>query len=253
MDKENYFTVTSQKNASNFVSNFTNPINLSDNYEIGLKSVSHGSTYNVTSKTNRITLLRDDGNNHIEHIFLDTGCYHTKSELFHEIQSKLLDFFNTTTSKLWSRDVPKYFIESDGRITIKLPPPLSVTRPIYFLIDNKTWPGQNPLSNILNFPDNKYKKISDFREFISIKPTLGFIYSSVVAESYINNHKSRLLAIAPFYSADGYNYFEFLNISYYPLSVNTFTDIFFSIKDENGDELNLSKTTILNLHVRKRL
>ena len=262
MNGEGYFTVTSdEQHPANFTSNFTTPVSLGENYEIGLKSISHGPVFNVTNGNNQITLIRTidavSKTEHVDHVYIDVGFYYHKSQLFGEIQRKLKLFFEKPGNKAtWGRESSRYLLENEGKITIKMPNPSNST--IMFLVDDKAFKGRNPLSYLLHMPDNRYKKITDFNEIIPTKNYLGFLYSSIIALSFINNQKSRLLAIVPLESNHGYSYFEFANITYYPLSVSTFTDIFFSLKDTHGERVDLgfeasSKyPTILKLHVRKR-
>ena len=259
MNSEGYFTVTSDvQHRSDFVSNFTTPVNLGDNYEIGLKSLCHGPVYNVTEGHNMVIFARDasiDIHEIIDKVYLDAGFYSHTGALFKEIYSKLVA--HEIAHVLFGRKLPEYIVENDGKMSIKVPPNIS------FIVDDEGYPGKNPLSYLLHYPNGRYKKISEFNEFIPVKNHLTFVYSSIIAQSYINDRKSRLLAIVPLTSSPGYNYFEFTNVTYHPLAVSTFTDIFFSLKDPYGEqiELGVEKTssniieypTILNLHVRKTL
>ena len=91
----------------------------------------------------------------------------------------------------------------------------------------------------------------------------GFLYSSIVTNSIINQKQSRLLACLPIVSKTGYNYYEVNNPIYRPLSVHSFTDIHFALTDVHGKVMEMEydhsyeyKTkndfpTILTLHIRK--
>ena len=59
----------------------------------------------------------------------------------------------------------------------------------------------------------------------------GFLYSNIVDNSMINQQQSRLLTLIPIRSKSGYNYHEFTNPVYGPLSVHSFTDITFALTD----------------------
>lgn len=91
----------------------------------------------------------------------------------------------------------------------------------------------------------------------------GFLYSDTVKHSIINNSFARLMCCIPLYSTKGYNYYEFVNPDYKPLSVNSFTDLSFVITNSNGLDVMFDHTqgcgtscnsvnlpTVLNLHIR---
>ena len=100
-----------------------------------------------------------------------------------------------------------------------------------------------------------------------VKTDLAFLYSSVVANSLINNKESRLLTTIPLTSRRGYNYFQFSQPIYRPISVRQFMEISFEVLDRHGkflkfnlfgDNLNEDQEsreypTILNLHIRKAI
>ena len=260
MNSESYFTVSSDKqHPAQFVQNFLTPVNLGDNYEIGLRSLCHGSVYNVISG-DIVSFLRGEGDDlAVDHIYLDEGFYYHTAHLFKEIFSKLKDFFEKSGDS-WGNIPPEYIGENQGKLSIKMP------KGVRFVINEEAYPNRSPLANLLHLPEGEYSKISVYDEAIPAKNHIGFLYSSVIAESYINNEKSRLMAVIPLTSNHGYNYFEYKNPTYYPLSVSTFRDIFFILKDVHGEEIKigLERTptnvrkkeeypTILNLHVRKRL
>ena len=218
-----------------------------------MQSISHGPLFNITIENNKIVIIRTvpGGEEDINFIFLDPGLYTTVSQLLQQIYEKLKELFDKHRENLyWGKEPLKYTLEQSGKITIKLPTRAS------FEIDNINEPGENPLFNILHLPSGRYKKLSEYESDIFREDHLTFIYSSVVEESFINNRKSRLLAMTPLKCTYGYTHREFKNISYYPLAVNTFNDIIFSLKDTYGTQSQLtdvSYPTILKLHIRKRL
>ena len=254
MNGEGYFVVTSGvQNPALFSSNFTTPVKLDQNFEIGLQSITHGPLFNITVANNKIVIIRTvpGGAEDINFILLDPGLYTTVSQLLKHIYEKLKELFDKHRDNLyWGKEPLKYTLEQTGKITIRLPTRAS------FEIDNVKEPGENPLFNILHLPSGRYKKLSEYDSDILRLDHLTFIYSSIVEESYINNRKSRLLAMTPLKSMYGYNHTTFQNISYYPLAVNTFNDIIFSLKDTYGMQTQLTDTsypTILKIHIRKRL
>ena len=56
---DQYITVTSSdQDPCNFVSNFTDTINLNDGYEVAVTRIYHAPVYNVTSHNNKFTLIK---------------------------------------------------------------------------------------------------------------------------------------------------------------------------------------------------
>ena len=61
---DRYITVTStNQNPVNFVSNFTDAVDLSSEYEVGLKAVFHAPINNVTGK-NKVFLVKTHAGDH---------------------------------------------------------------------------------------------------------------------------------------------------------------------------------------------
>ena len=259
MNSEGYFTITSGENhPAEFVSNFTSPVKLGDDYEIGLQSITHGPVYNIPDGYNKISIKWSFQKDHkVYPIRVDPGFYYSVSQLFKNIYEKLTTFFaeepaDNFDPDYWGDEELKYALV-DGKISIRLP------TNAFFYIHARDLSKTNPLQYLFHMPFGSYKRISDFNNPIPHKNQLAFLYSSVIGESYINSRKSRLLAIVPLTSENGYTYFEFTNVSYYPLAVSTFTDILFSLKDVHGKQIQLGDDTsdvkyptILNLHIRKR-
>lgn len=80
----------------------------------------------------------------------------------------------------------------------------------------------------------------------------SFLYASIVVNSYINDKKSRNLAVIPLSHKQGYSFFEFNNPIYVPIEVHDFSSILLELRDLNGEFVKLAKnsTTIITLHVK---
>ena len=87
-------TVTSKgQNPSRFVSNFTNSINLSNDYEVGLLTIAHPPTTNVTDQNNKIYIaIKGESLQAIYEI--PTGFYTTS----HEIAQAIYDMLTKVTN-----------------------------------------------------------------------------------------------------------------------------------------------------------
>ncbi len=70
---DQYITITSSvQNPCDFVSNFTDAINLNDGYEVAVTQIFHAPLYNVTERNNKFTLIKD---NTISDHFVPIGYY----------------------------------------------------------------------------------------------------------------------------------------------------------------------------------
>ena len=233
---------------TDFVSKFSTPIKLTD-CEIGLKSIVLGSVYNI-DEYNVVDIIRYSPHDGLQHmvlsfrnIHLDPGHYTSTRQVFKQLYAKLKIFFDDSEKiygrHFWGRDDLQYTIVN-SKITIKLP---SQARLV-------VKDDQNPLYYLLNTPTGMYNTISNHTASIPIKNEIAFLYTNIIGETYIDNAKSRLLAIIPING----KFFEFKNITYHPIIFPSFTDITFSLKDIQGKTIPLQLTpTILNLHIRKRL
>ena len=78
MNAAGYFVVTSGvQNPALFSSNFTTPIELDQNFEIGLQSISHGPLFNITIENNKIVIIRTvpGGEEDINFIFFSNSSH----------------------------------------------------------------------------------------------------------------------------------------------------------------------------------
>ena len=58
---DQHITVTSDnQDPCNFVSNFTDTINLNDGYEVAVTRIYHAPIYNITKHNNKFTLIKGD-------------------------------------------------------------------------------------------------------------------------------------------------------------------------------------------------
>lgn len=265
-----FITIASDVNLpSDFNTQFDNTFNLTENYEVALKSIFYGPLCNVCTH-NDLLVLRLKGAETRE-LRVAHGYYPTTYYLTRAINAAIVDFYNNLGEgdENWAvssvRDI-KFTTttrQSGGVSTTTLALPENVR--FY----------HNPLihgtSNILNLYGVELQfntqKLSVKDTKLSYKHKIGFVYSSLVKVSKFNNKDSRLLATLPLYTDDGYSDHTFVNPSYYPISVTSFDNISFQIRDYNGKLIEIAHKelsdlredkpipypTILTLHIRKRL
>ena len=249
---DQFIVVTSGSKPSRFSSNFNSVINVAAGYEVGVKSIFHAPVFNVTEENDGICVIKDDEkvNLKIPHGFYDRSC-----EILRASYQEILEHnkIRDTGDELLEIQLgsPSFGMNTDGRSYLKL------ARSERFKLD------ECPLFEIFGcYLDNNDVNKIEIEDF-PLKTTVecGFLYSDSVKHSIINNSIARLMCCIPLYSTKGYNYHEFVNPDYKPLSVNSFTDLSFVITDSSGQDVKFDQTggrgaayvnlpTILNLHIR---
>ena len=245
---DRYITVTStSQNPANFVSNFTGAVDFSNgHYEIGLKAIFHAPIYNITDKNNTFFVKKLDV---IEQHSIPIGFYADSCHLLKAIKHQL-DIVVADDASGVVGATPQFKYKAGGEQAV-----LKLQRDVNFYVVDQ----EPQLLHYLGFcVDGEFNEININIWTIPNKLTPGFLYSSIVANSIIDHKQARLLATVPMKSEDGYNYHEFQNPTYNPLSVHSFSEASFVFTDENGNELPMQYVkdgfvqypTILVLHLR---
>ena len=260
---DRYITITSSdQDPCNFTSNFTNSININDGYEIAMTNIYHAPLYNITEDNNKFTLVRD---NAVSNFHIPAGFYESRCEVLGAIQKVLNkavegDLIPSHEILISRKPIFKYVSGDSSTLTFDK----NADADIYFLIDNAR-DQDSLLLKVLGYcVDGRIKKLEISHTQIDNTCEVGFLYSSIVANSIIDQKQSRLLACIPIYSKSGYNHYEFKNPIYNPLSVHSFTDIEFVLTDVTGNVMQMDHLhtadwgynkvalpTIITLHIRK--
>lgn len=255
---DQHITVTSGNSPSRFVSSFNSVVNLTDGYEIAVKSIYHGPVFNVTEENDSFTIAKGSQTARlkISHGFYSRSCEILRAA-FATIIESLEDEFEG--EKINLREPPSFWIDSNGLTNLKLS-----TKTEFFKMR-----GDSPLFETIgcysDTPDVNRIEVDDY----PLKSTMecGFLYSNVVKNSIINNSFARLMTCVPLRSKKGYNFIEYRNPDYKALSVNSFTDLSFVIVNQEGKDIKFDHSygcgaicepnavieypTILNLHIRR--
>ena len=276
---DQYITITSEEqNPCDFISNFVESVNIDAGYEVAVKSVFHAPVHNITEKNNKFTvaLIRSETET-VSYFEIPQGYYENTCDVVATMQKVLAD-----SLKPLDDDDDTDVIRADP--LIKVAPTFAITNNVvsltmvhqegtkrrrekaYFLFDPKMH-GDAQLLRVLGYCSSEKMNLEriEVPQYV-IENTIeaGFLYSSIVSNSMINQKQSRLLACLPIASKPGYNYYEVENPIYRPLSVHSFTDIHFALTDVNGEILlmnnihtsyfglhNVYMPTILTLHIRR--
>jgi len=258
---DQYITVTStEQNPCDFVSNFAESINISDGYEVAVTKIFHGPLYNVTSVNNKFTLQKDGVRVDYR---IPPGFYKGSCDILAAMYWELEVSRNRGHNGLGVNSLvirPPVFLYAKNMgesSSLRI-----ADTDVNFLIHRGQY---TTLLEMLGYCiDNTLNKITINHYDFETTTDVGFLYSNIVTNSIIDQQKSRLLAIIPIRNDSGYNYHEFTNPVYNPLSVHSFTDITFLLTDIFGGVMNMDHThaendhvhgifypTIINLHIRK--
>ena len=260
---EQYITITSEdQNPCSFISNFVESVNIAAGYEVAVKSIFHAPLYNITGDNNMFTLTTSRrGRDEYAEFEIPVGFYESTCDIVAAIHKVLTDSVAELLHRT-ERDpligVAPTLKINNGTISLILPgnAKKNPENNVYFLIRGLHRGGQ--LLRILGYCSHDKLKVdtivvADYT--IKNSCEAGFLYSSIVTNSMINQKQSRLLACLPINSKSGYNFYEVQNPVYQPLSVHSFTDIKFALTNVHGEimvmDRNADLPTILILHIRK--
>ena len=261
---DQYITVTSSvQDPCNFISNFAESVNLNDGYEVAVTRIFHAPLYNVTPRSRKFSVVKEDA---VVDYVIPVGYYKGSCDVLNAIFQELEISRNrghngsgvaTLVLKKPQFQYGKSYGESSS---LKI-----MDTGVDFLIDNNR-NGDSILLKMLGYCiDSRIDKLVINHYTFESGVEAGFMYSNIVTNSMINQQKSRLLAIVPVKSEPGYNYYEFTNPIYNPLSVHSFTDITFMLTDVHGEVMSMDAVhssywgntemiiypTIITLHIRK--
>ena len=269
-----------EQDPANFNSLYSNAIDLSDGYEIALKSIFHAPVFNITTDNNRfsIAISNDNSPNQMDvtivHYEIPLGFYESRCEIVSAMFKSMSDnihgfelgFISTNPH---DRDFVKYKPSikiENGSIEFNMMNPkspknsrdrtLAAVNNLEFkwiVIDPAVYIDSSimPILGYGHKTKTLLDKISVEDYKLENSSTAGFLYTDIVGNSMINQKHSRLLAIIPMKSTSGHNYYEFKNPTYRELSVHSFSDLNFFLTDVNGDNLKMDSIYLLRRNYPK--
>lgn len=252
-------TVTSKnQDPAKFVSNFTNSIRLSKEYEVALLKIAFPPVINVTEDNNKLHIQgKDAGRVNKLVIEVPTGFYSAGHDLAQAMFQALSKYEKDNPTEIVETTcVLRYSttgIINNYKATLQLEPKNGSTS--RFIANEST---EGNILRLLDFKITQFtaKTLTINNDYL-IKPNkLGFLYSSIVSNSLIDNHVSRLLDTVEIKTSDNGEHYVFENQSpvFHDVSAASFIDISFEIRDVDGDLIQFKKDlpTILTLGIRKK-
>ena len=228
-----------------------NPIRLSQNKSIAIKSIFHGTVYNINKDNNNIhyqitpigkTFDEVTTNEIIENRFeIPEGNYPNTYSILEAIATKFAEVYEDNSRY----PLPKLeLIQTRRKDFIKIQ--LKNLR-IRVLNRRETpWSLLNISDNINERNEVKVKNVN-----FSIWKVPAFLYANIVESSYINGKLSRNLSIIPLNMNQGWSFYEFNEPLYSPIDVQEFSKIIVEIRDMNGNYVAFDPKfkTVMTLHV----
>ena len=249
MDLKGNFTVISSGEPSKFSSNFISPVRLSNGSSMALKNIHYGEIKNVSSKNNKFfivvdTIVNGDPITRNEAVYIPQGRYNDIGELLSAMTRSMNESLETNylDYPLQNNNCTLTYVMISNKWTLKLP-----TR----IILEKTNREPN-LTDFFSFPMGEYNSIQVPSETLPETHHLGFLYCSVIENSYINTRSSRLMATIPLKSRSGFSSHEYFNPYYYSIAIRDFAAIEFELRNGDGDLIEFVEKAyiVLNLHMK---
>lgn len=217
---------------------------------MALKNIHYGEIKNVNSKNNKVLISVDSLIESLvdavlitrhETVFIAEGRYDNVGQLLSAMQTSL-DTFLKRNYPLQKNKCYLNYAMSTNKWTLKLPVGVTLEK------TNK----EPNLTQFFTFPIGYYNSIQLIGQSLPEKDLLGFLYCSVIENSYINTRASRLMASIPLKSKSGFSQHEFVNPYYYAIAISDFSSIEFELRDGEGDLIDFTENAylVLNLHVK---
>ena len=227
------------------------PIRLSQNKSLAIKSIFHGTVFNINKYNNYVhyqitangkTFDSAQANEIFDEYFqIPEGNYENAQAVLEEISNKFTEIYPDGSRYPLPRfEVIQTRKKDFSRITVH--------NLIIRVIDRRETPW-NLLNIFDNLTDSKINKIVNVNFSQGVMPS--FLYVNIVESSYINGKLSRNLSIIPLKMNKGWSFYEFKDPIYTSIDVKEFSKIIFEIRDINGNFVSFDPkfNTLITLHI----
>lgn len=229
MELSQNFVVTGR--SSELETNFFYPVRLEEGFELALSYFFCGPVANVNSEADIVYLVKGDGHDLVvEEKLLEIphGYYHTTGELISQIADSINEFMAEHES-VWGTGKVRVEYNVQKRVwNLVLPKKQHVS-----IAHDKSW-KRNILNLFTGLDGGNYEEISVLETNFEETIESVFIYSSIVQESYIDTHQSRLLAVIPVRINAKYTHYEPTNLRFYKIAIEEFSSIFIELRNSRG-------------------
>ena len=239
MELSQNFVVTGR--ASELETNFFYPVRLEEGFELALSYFFCGPIANVNSEADLVYLVKGDGHGLVEKeklLEIPHGYYHTTGELIGQIAESINEYMAEHESE-WGTGKARVDYNVQKRVwTLVLPKKQHVS-----IAHDKGW-ERNILNLFTGLDGGNYEEISVLESNFEENVESVFVYSSVVQESYIDTHQSRLLAVIPVRTNSKYTHYEPTHLRFYKIAIEEFSSIFIELRNSRGHLVEFANSSI---------
>ena len=245
MELSQNFVITGT--SGEITTNFLYPVRLEDGFELALSYFFCGPLSNVNNERDLLYLVKGDGQgNVVEEKLLEIphGYYHTTGDVLNIICESINKFIREN-SEIWGYVLASINYNIQRRIwTLHLPKKQDIS-----IAHDKCW-DRNVLTLFTGLEDGNYTELAVVESgFTECKENI-FIYSSIVQESNIDNHQTRLLAVLPVSVNSKCTHYEPVNLKFYKIAIEDFSSISFEIRNERGNLVDFDNKKMCKNSVR---
>lgn len=224
MELSQNFVVTGS--SGDIETSFFYPVRLDQGFELALGSFHCGPICNVNNEFDLLYLVKGS-DEVIEEKLLEIphGYFHTTGGVL-TILHRTINTFIGNNSEVWGTEKCELKYNATKRIwTLNLPTTVSIAHCTKY---------NRNVMNLFVLEDGNYTQLIVIEEPFDEGVETGFVYSSVVEESYINGYQSRLLAAIPLRTNSLYTQYEPNQLKYYKIAIEEFSSIFIEIRNSRG-------------------
>ena len=237
MELSHNFFVTG--NSSELETNFFYPVRLDEGFELALSYFFCGPICNVNNEVDLLYLVKGDGHGMVVEerlIKIPHDYYHTTGELIGQIKVSINNYMDEHED-VWGTGKVKVEYNIQKRVwTLVLPKKQNIS-----IAHNKAW-GRDVLNLFTGLDEGNYLELTVVEAVFDENIESVFIYSSVVQESYIDIHQSRLLAIVPLRINTRFTQYEPRNLRFYKIAIEEFSSIFIELRNSRGNLIEFAST-----------
>ena len=239
------------------------PVRLNEGVGVAITSIMYGEVCNICQKTNKIYYtvknVQTDGLESMElkpkkhrkysgslerTIRIPKGTYTSTRMVAKAIVSEITNDIKKISSRLPNNKQPSINIPGED---------FSSTYHISLSNMEIGSVGKDTPWGMLGVTEgfsSKSPTLQDIDLTIEAKP--AFLYTNIVENSYINDKKTRNLAVLPIFTRRGYTHFEFQNPVYVPVEIREFSSIHLELYGLDGKliEFNDAWDTIITLRMK---
>ena len=208
---------------------FFRPVGVEEGFQLSLASFYCGSVCNITSGNNAVHINLNEDISGVVHI--PVSYVRNVGQLLRGVR----DAVNKFLAEQWklSIRVTLRFSLRNNTWTLTMPNPTSIVA---------CTAERNNVLTLLDLDDGSYETLQVVEYDFVRSTSLCFIYCSIIQDSYIDSHQSRLLEIVPISTNANYTFFEPVHLKFRRIAIEAFSNITFELRDSNGSLIEFTET-----------